>query len=87
VRNTVETSMDALRFLRRLNRGDRNAAERIAKAIDGLAGDPRPHRVKPLVGRPGRHPGERLPGDLSVDDDRLVVVVLDIGHRREVYDR
>jgi mRNA interferase RelE/StbE len=23
----------------------------------------------------------------TVDDDRLVVVVLDIGHRREVYDR
>jgi len=47
VRYTVETSTDALRFLRRLSRGDRNAAERIAKAIDGLAGDPRPHRVKP----------------------------------------
>ncbi|MDP9484766.1 MAG: type II toxin-antitoxin system RelE/ParE family toxin [Actinomycetota bacterium] len=67
---------------RRIRRED---AERIRRAIDGLAADPLPQSIE-LRGREGR----RLRvGDYrvlyEVDDDELVVTVLGVGHRRDVY--
>jgi mRNA interferase RelE/StbE len=63
-------------------------AERIARAVDRLAMQPRPAGCKKLVG------GENLwrirVGDYRVvyeiKDDMLIVLVVRIGHRREVYD-
>jgi mRNA interferase RelE/StbE len=62
-------------------------AARIAGAIDALAFDPRPAGCRKLVGT------ERLyrvrVGDYrvvyEVYDDRLLVLVIKLGHRREIY--
>ncbi len=62
--------------------------KRILKKIEGLASDPRPHDAKMLKG------GERYlrmrQGDYrivyEVRDNESEVVIIKIGHRREVYD-
>lgn len=80
----VELAAHAERDLRRL---DRRTQARVVAALNGLVADPRRHpQVKRLVGQDGY----RLRvGDhrvlFVVEDDRLVVLVLEIGHRREVY--
>lgn len=61
---------------------------RLQGAIALLAQDPRPPAARALQGRPGL----RLRvGDYriiyTVADDVLLVVVVTLGHRREVYDR
>ena len=60
---------------------------RITEAIEGLESKPRPHGVKKLTG------AENLwrirVGDYrivyTIEDDRLIVLVVKIGHRREIY--
>lgn len=61
---------------------------RVDARINALATDPRPHGVKTLRG--SKPPLLRLRvGDYriiyAVEDDRLVVLVVRIAHRREVY--
>lgn len=62
-------------------------AARIAEAIDALASDPRPSGCRKLVGT-DRVYRVRV-GDYrvvcEVCDDRLLVLVIKLGHRREVY--
>ena len=81
---TVELSPAAVRQLRKLEGPNR---KRILRAIAGLADDPRPSGVKALVGVP--HALRIRVGDYrivyEVHDGRLVVLVLALGHRREVY--
>ncbi|WP_212567740.1 MULTISPECIES: type II toxin-antitoxin system RelE/ParE family toxin [unclassified Pseudonocardia] len=84
----MELTSHARRQLRKL---DRTAARRILDALDRLALDPTPAPPVslPLTGYPGVR---RLRvGDHRVvyrpDGDTLVVLVLAVGHRREVYDR
>lgn len=71
---------------KQLARIERSAAQRIVDAIRGLASDPRPANVKKLAGRPA---WRIRVGDYrviyEVHDQRLVVLVIEIGHRREVY--
>ncbi|MBX3293103.1 MAG: type II toxin-antitoxin system RelE/ParE family toxin [Acidobacteria bacterium] len=61
---------------------------RILKRIRSLANDPRPIGCQKLTGleqyriRQGNY---RIL--YSIEDDRLVVIVVKVGHRREVYDR
>jgi len=62
---------------------------RLRKAILGLAVRPRPRGCRKLLGyrdvyriRVGRY---RV--IYSVDDERVIVLVLKLGHRGEVYDR
>ncbi len=79
----VEFRPAALRELRRL---DRSVQPRIQGAITLLAQDPRPPASRPLRGREGY----RLRvGDYRIiyiiNDGVLLVVVVTIGHRREVY--
>ncbi len=60
---------------------------RVGAAIDALAADPRPPGAKALVGMVGalrvRVGAYRVV--YEVQDDRLVVLVIDVGHRREIY--
>ena len=60
---------------------------RIISALHALADDPRPHGVKKLKGY--RDYWRIRVGDYriiyTIQDDRLLVVVIRIGHRRDVY--
>jgi len=82
-RYRVEVRPAALRALREL---DPNVRPRIEGAIALLAEDPRPPASRPLAGRPAYR--VRV-GDYrivySIQDDVLLVVVVTLGHRRDVY--
>ena len=73
----------AVRALRGIARADR---ERVQAAIALLAQDPRPPNARRLTGRPGYR--VRV-GDYwilyTVGDGVLLIVVVTLGHRREVY--
>lgn len=65
-----------------------SAQQRIRVAVRGLASNPRPTGTKLLTG--GHEGTWRLRvGDYRVlyriEDDRLLVLVIRLGHRREVY--
>ncbi|MFK3672328.1 type II toxin-antitoxin system RelE/ParE family toxin [Leifsonia aquatica] len=64
------------------------ARARVGAAIELLADQPRPPAAKKLTGRPE---WRVRTGDYRVlyriEDERLTVVVVHAGHRREVYDR
>jgi mRNA interferase RelE/StbE len=80
----IELAARAERDLRRL---DRRAQTRVVVAVRGLAVDPRGHpKVKRLVDRDGYRlrVGDRRVL-FQIEDDRLIVLVLQIGHRREVH--
>ncbi len=72
---------------RALDSIDKGLALRVLAKIDALAENPRPPGHKPLY---GRGPRWRIRvGDYrviySIEDTELVVLVIEIGHRREVY--
>ena len=80
----IEVSRTAARHLRRLETEDKR---RISHAITRLAADPRPRGSRKLLGyddvfriRVGAY---RV--IYSIEDRRLIVVMLKLGHRREVY--
>lgn len=79
----VEVRPAALRTLRNL---DATVRPRIEGAIALLAEDPRPPASRPLRSRPGYR--VRV-GDYrvlyTVQDDVLLIVVVTLGHRRDVY--
>lgn len=81
----VELTPGAARSFRKL---DPVAQRRVQAAIDLLADNPRPPSAKIMAGQP---PGtfRVRTGDYrivyEVHDDLLVVLVIRIGHRREVY--
>jgi mRNA interferase RelE/StbE len=81
----IEIGRDAARALIKL---DKPIRRRIQASIDRLRSDPRPHGMAALRGLPGRC--RIRVGDYRiiyrVDDGRLVVLVIDLGHRREIYD-
>jgi mRNA interferase RelE/StbE len=81
----IELRPAAVRALRKL---DPPVRRRIQGAISLLAENPRPPAARALQGRPGlrvRVGDHRIL--YTVQDDVLVVVVIALGHRREVYDR
>jgi mRNA interferase RelE/StbE len=82
-RYLVELTPAAARQLRKL---PRDAAPRIRGVIDLLAVDPRPPTSRPLRGRPAYRVRS---GDYrviyTIEDDRLLVVIIRLGHRRDVY--
>ena len=84
MRYQLEFTTSALRELRRL---DARMQKRIAARTIGLCDDPFPSGVKKLQGLPG-HFRIRV-GDYRViyrvDGQRVVVVIVRIGHRREIY--
>lgn len=79
----VEILRSAQRQLARIDRQDHH---RIIDAILALASNPRPPKCKKLSGRPAwriRVGPYRI--IYEIHDGRLVVLVVAIGHRREVY--
>lgn len=83
-RNELSFSPAAGRQVRGL---DRKVQERIKAATEQLRDDPWPNGVKALTNLPG---ALRIRvGDwrvvYRVESDRLVVLVIAVGHRREIY--
>jgi len=80
----VEFAASALREFKALERATQR---RVATHIDRLTGNPFPPGSKKLKGSPDHH--RIRVGDYrviyKVDGKRLVILVLKIGHRREVY--
>ena len=80
----IEIARDALRALSKLEKPIRR---RIEAAIDRLADDPRPAGVVAVKSMPG-HLRMRV-GDYrviyEVQDHMLVVLIVECGHRREIY--
>jgi mRNA interferase RelE/StbE len=68
---------------------DRAIARRVAKVIDRLVENPRPGQATQLVG--DSRTWRVRTGDwrilYEIHDDRLIVLVLDIAHRSQVYRR
>ncbi len=86
VRYSVELTPSAARRLKKL---DPPARARIHGAIELLRDDPRPPAATQLVGGSGewrvRTGGYRIVYD--IDDDVVRILVLAIGHRKDVYRR
>lgn len=82
----VEVAPAALRQLRKL---DRAAQRRVQAAIELLAAEPRPSGAKKLVG--GNGEWRVRTGDYRVvyeiHDNVLLILVVAIGHRRDIYER
>ena len=75
--------------LRQLRKHDPDARRRVQAAIELLAHQPRPGSAKMLVGGAGEW--RVRTGDLRVvyeiHDDVLLVLVVAVGHRRQIYQR
>ena len=82
----VEVAPAAVRQLRKL---DPNGGRRIQAAIELLAKQPRPSGAKELVGGEGerrvRTGNYRIVNEIH--DDVLLILVLAVGHRRDIYRR
>lgn len=72
---------------KQLSRLDPPIRRRVGDAIAALADNPRPHGSKKLVGVDA---WRIRVGDwrviYQIHDDRLAVLVMRVGHRREIYD-
>jgi len=84
---TVEISSSAAKSLAKI---DKKTRLRLVGAIELLAVDPRPPGVKLLRGGEQGRWRARV-GDYrivyAIEDGRLIVLVLRVAHRREVYER
>lgn len=82
----IQITDKILKKLEKLSKADK---ERIIEAIDSLMEDPRPDGCKKLKGNftPIRY---RIRAGAyrvvySVQDDILIILVLEVGHRKDVY--
>ena len=75
--------------VRQLPKLDPPGRRRVQAAIDLLAEDPRPPGARQLVGGAGE--GRVRTGDFriiyDIRDGELLVLVVKVGHRRDVYER
>lgn len=82
----IEVAPAAVRQLRKL---DTSARRRIQAAVELLADQPRPSGAKKLVGGDGEW--RVRTGDFriiyEVHDEVLLVLVVAVGHRRDIYQR
>lgn len=85
MRYTVLVAKPARKFLERLT--DASQRARFERMIDGLAVNPRPSGCQQLQGMRGayrvRVGGFRIL--YQIEDDRLLVLVTDIGSRGQIY--
>ncbi|WJK40470.1 type II toxin-antitoxin system RelE/ParE family toxin [Solwaraspora sp. WMMA2056] len=81
----IQLDTKAAKLLRKL---DRPVQSRLVAAIAALSIDPRPHGVNALTGHPGLL--RIRVGDYRVvyqiDDGKLIVLVVHLGHHSDVYD-
>ena len=86
MRYAVSLEKSAARFLLRLR--DAKLKARLDEAVESLGDEPRPPGCRKLAGTSDRY--RVRVGDYRiiyrVDDGKVTVLVLVIGHRREVYD-
>ena len=79
----------ARKTFKQLEKLDRSTQKKIILAVTKLADDPRPHNATNLVNRPGEY-RIRI-GDYRVvyeiQDNRLVILVVAVGHRGDIYNR
>lgn len=84
MRYTISYVPSAAKVIRKL---DKSTARRLLHAIGTLASDPRPNGCVQIKGGDGEL--RIRVGDYrviySIRDEELVVLVLRVGHRREVY--
>lgn len=84
---SVELAKSADKFLTKLSRAQPKDVAAIEDAIEDLADDPRPSNCKPLAGYRNvwriRVGGYRI--CYTVDDGKVVVLVVAIGTRDDVY--
>lgn len=80
----LEVSATAERQLRRLQKADQR---RVVQTIRQLATDPRPRGTRKLSGYDDvyRVRSGRFRIIYSIEDRRLLIIVLKIGHRKDVY--
>lgn len=80
---TVEVQSKVFKELKKLPAKDRNT---LIEAMERLGNDPRPHGARQLV---NRHEWRIRVGTYrvlyTIEDDRLVVIVVKVGHRKDVY--
>jgi mRNA interferase RelE/StbE len=83
----IEISPSAARQVRKLSR---RALARITDKVDALADDPRPEGAKKLIGT-NEYLYRIRTGDYwiihQVRDEVLIVLVVHVGHRKDVYRR
>jgi mRNA interferase RelE/StbE len=75
-----------LRAQKQLARIPANDYKKVKQSILDLAEDPRPPGSKKLKGRPGwriRQGNYRV--IYEIQDDKLIIIVLDIGDRKDIY--
>lgn len=75
-------------FYKSLDPIPKRDAKRILRKTENLAENPRPHGSQKLAGQERfriRQGNYRIL--YSIEEDRLIVVVVKVGHRREVYGR
>jgi mRNA interferase RelE/StbE len=82
----IEISPVALKFLERLEKNKRNISQRIVRAIDGLKS--RPFIGKKLLGELSSYRALRV-GEYRIlyliIEERVLIQVVKIAHRKEVY--
>ncbi len=82
----IEWKQSARKELRRVGRG---ALGRILTAVESLAANPRPAGCRKLVGTSGAY--RIRAGDYrvlyTIEEDRLIVEIIRVGHRSAVYKR
>lgn len=87
-RFVVDVSRSAQRSLRSLRR-DHQLLGRIDQAIQALAPEPRPSGCKKLIGKQFDNLYRIRVGDwrilYAIEDDRLVVLILDVVRRDQAY--
>ena len=80
-------SVEILRHAQKqLSKIDRQEQSRIIAAIESFADNPRPAGCKKLSGRPAwriRIGSYRV--IYEIDDDRVRVLVITVGHRKDIY--
>ncbi len=83
----LEISPAAQRDLKKLAKQPGTTLQRIRDVIDELETDPRPHGVKKLQGEENLY--RIRVGDYriiySIEEKKLIVLVIRIGHRRDIY--
>lgn len=85
--HNVEITKGAAKELAAIKRGDRKLHGQILDAIEALATDPRPVGCTDLKGRPGYRIRVREYRVIyTVNDGELLVLVIKVGKRGQVYD-